>query len=127
MNLAPAPTSALEARDAVQRALGEVGGRDSAVTLVTSELVTNAILHAGTPVTMRVSLEPGGRSARVEVHDNVPPGGRALGASRAHPPGQATSGRGLAMVSWLASEWGVRREDSGKTVWAVVPLNQWGH
>lgn len=122
LNLAAVPMSATTAREAVRRALGEAGGRDCAISLVTSELVTNAIVHAGTAVTLRVSLEPGGRCGRIEVHDDVALGARGLGGRRPHRPGQATSGRGLSIVSSLASEWGVRRDCLGKTVWAVVPL-----
>jgi anti-sigma regulatory factor (Ser/Thr protein kinase) len=118
--------------------LGVAGDRSSAVTLVVSELVTNAIVHAATTMRFQVSLEPGGGSARIEVHDGVVPGARAervgspgaggllgaAGAGRAW--GDPTGGRGLAMVGRLSREWGVRPDAEGKTVWAIVVLAEPG-
>ncbi len=80
------------------------------VVLLTSELVTNAILHAGSPV--EVTLYREADSVRVEVHD----------ASTAHPvvhhyENEAMTGRGLALISALATKWGVTDRDDGKSVW----------
>lgn len=78
-----------------------------------SELVTNAVVHAGTNITLRVVPDDVG--ARVEVADGstVMPGLR-LATSRSH------SGRGLLLVDHFSREWGVERTTSGKTVWFVV-------
>ncbi|MFD5733169.1 ATP-binding protein [Streptomyces sioyaensis] len=78
-------------------------------TLLTSELVTNALVHAegGAVVTARV-----GDRLRVEVRDFVPgrPEPRA-------PTTDGTSGRGLMLVRSLADAWGIRPESLGKSVW----------
>ncbi|MGY5133102.1 ATP-binding protein [Streptomyces nigrescens] len=78
-------------------------------TLLTSELVTNALVHAGggAIVTARVSDR-----LRVEVRDFVPgrPEPRA-------PTTDGTSGRGLMLVRSLADAWGIRTESLGKSVW----------
>ncbi|GES28696.1 hypothetical protein San01_11830 [Streptomyces angustmyceticus] len=78
-------------------------------TLLTSELVTNALVHAegGAVVTARV-----GDRLRVEVRDFVPgrPEPRA-------PTTDGTSGRGLMLVRSLADAWGIRTESLGKSVW----------
>jgi DNA-binding NarL/FixJ family response regulator len=84
------------------------------VTLLVSELVTNAVLHAGSDVEVSVRLTP--TAARIEVTD-------ASGESIA--PRDATieedSGRGLALVGSLAQRWGVRpAPGGGKTVWFEV-------
>ncbi len=82
------------------------------VTLVTSELATNAILHAASSfdVTLRnvdgqVLLEIRDRSRRGPV-----PGDQTM---------LGTHGRGIAIVTALARDWGVALDPSGgKTVWA---------
>jgi anti-sigma regulatory factor (Ser/Thr protein kinase) len=81
--------------------------------LITSELVTNAVIHARTPITVRIV--PNDEGARVEVVDGseLMPGPRtATVASR--------GGRGLTLVDHLARAWGVNRTTAGKTVWFVV-------
>ncbi|MFE1172587.1 ATP-binding protein [Streptomyces sp. NPDC058773] len=86
-----------------------VGELVDVATLLTSELVTNALVHAegGAVVTARVSDR-----LRVEVRDFVPgrPEPRA-------PTTDGTSGRGLMLVRALADAWGIRTESIGKSVW----------
>jgi hypothetical protein len=83
------------------------------VQIVLSELVTNAIRHAGTDVT--VTLEVGDGHLRVEVGDGDirPPAMPAADLD-------AASGRGLFIVSALARAWRYERTErdgiSGKTV-----------
>lgn len=81
--------------------------------LLVSELVTNAVLHAGTVVRLRV-LGDGAR-VRIEVSDgiNAPPSRRRYSA-------EAATGRGLGLVEALAAEWGTRSDVAGKTVWCTV-------
>lgn len=78
--------------------------------LCASELATNAVLHAGSPVLLVVALLP--ESVRVEVEDEAPgpltPG--PLG-------GDAESGRGLAIVDAMTECWGVDQHPAGKSVW----------
>ena len=104
------------ARRFVTQALSALGDEDLAdtITLLVSELVTNAVVHAGSDVEVLVRLTS--TAARVEVTD----------ASAESPaPRDATSeedsGRGLALVGTLARRWGVRPvEGGGKTVWFEV-------
>nr|WP_078843425.1 ATP-binding protein [Streptomyces albus] len=92
------------------------------LTLVTGELVANAVRHGRVPGRdFRVRLTETARALlRVEVSDTraerVPP------RSPAEPPGDAESGRGLLLVSRLADGWGVTERSGapGKTVWAEL-------
>jgi hypothetical protein len=89
-------------------------GRDDLTTsgaLLVTELVTNAILHARTMI--QVILERREDAVRVEVRD----GSRVRPALRNHGL-DATTGRGLALVSQLAESWGVDVSGAGKVVWA---------
>jgi DNA-binding NarL/FixJ family response regulator len=90
------------------------GDLTDTVTLLVSELVTNAVLHAGSEVDVAVRLTA--TAARVEVTD-------ASGAAIAprDAANDEDSGRGLALVGNLARRWGVRpAPGGGKTVWFEV-------
>ncbi len=82
---------------------------DSALVAV-SELVTNALVHAGTEIEVQVSIDP--RGVLVEVHDGNPQAPVLRQNSR-----QSGTGRGLHMVQGLVDEWGVVRHGDGKAVW----------
>jgi serine/threonine-protein kinase RsbW len=116
LDLAPRPASASEARQFVARALAGLSPDTREIgVLLTSELVTNALLYAQGRIT--VLVRPGDRAIRVIVqdgsHQEVAP--RRVGAN-------ATSGRGLALVEQLSSSWGVDLvDDDGKEVWFEVP------
>src|SRR3954467_7257800 len=69
-------------------------------TVLASELVTNAVLHARTPMRLIVSYDDGG--PRVPVADENPRLPIVAGT-----PDHATSGRGLLLVDQLSSTWGV--------------------
>ncbi|HYA44187.1 MAG TPA: hypothetical protein VED59_01165, partial [Acidimicrobiales bacterium] len=60
----------------------------------------------------------------VAVHDGVAPGESGLTGGHRPRIRHATSGRGLAMVSRLSQDWGVRAEEQGKAVWAIVSVNE---
>ena len=81
--------------------------------VISSELATNAVLHARTTFTLKVEVE--GSSVRIEVYDENP----RLPVMTSCPP-DATSGRGLALVTALATAWGMENRDHGKVVWAKV-------
>ena len=92
----------------------DAGDLTDTVTLLVSELVTNAVVHAGSEVVVMVQLTP--TAARVEMTDAsadaVAP--RDAGADE-------DSGRGLALVGSLARRWGIRpAPGGGKTVWFEV-------
>jgi anti-sigma regulatory factor (Ser/Thr protein kinase) len=80
------------------------------VELLGTELVTNALLHAGTPATITVRYE--GDRVRVEVRDpsSTPPRPRT-------PRPDRVGGRGLWLVERLAHRWGTRPDGDGKVVW----------
>ncbi len=80
-------------------------------TLVTSELVTNALVHARSAVGLRVSDV--GHTLRVEVED-----GDSRNPIMAAVDRDAMGGRGLAVVTSEATTWGVERTLHGKVVWA---------
>jgi anti-sigma regulatory factor (Ser/Thr protein kinase) len=93
--------------------------------LVVSEFAGNAALHSGGDF-MYVSMvaRPDG-AVRVAVEDDGPVGPEAVMPHAPPDPtevdnwmGQATTGRGLAIVSVLAAEWGVEGTPRGKRVWA---------
>ncbi|MFJ6636908.1 SpoIIE family protein phosphatase [Streptomyces sp. NPDC091376] len=85
--------------------------------LMVSELVTNAVIHAGTAVDLCCRLEGseigGDQTLVVEVSDRHP--------ARPPLPGEhdpsGVSGRGLQLVRSLAQSWGVSYEGGTKTVW----------
>lgn len=105
------------ARRFVTQALGAVADDDDmtdTVTLLVSELVTNAVLHAGSDVEVSVRLTA--TAARVEVTDASPQAVAPRDAAS-----DEDSGRGLALVGSLARRWGVRPvPGGGKTVWFEV-------
>lgn len=113
LELAPFPASVGEARRFTVQTLRGWGRDDLTSTgaLLVTELVTNAILHARTVV--QVYLERRGNSVRLEVRDGSP----VKPALRSHGL-DATTGRGLALVSHLAESWGVEMGSAGKVVWA---------
>jgi serine phosphatase RsbU (regulator of sigma subunit)/anti-sigma regulatory factor (Ser/Thr protein kinase) len=80
--------------------------------LLTSELVTNAIVHAGTEV--EVVCEALGGQVKIEVHDRHQ-------ARRIPVPGDQVSGRGLLFPETLAVSWGVTYGQGDKHVWFTVP------
>jgi len=110
------PASARLAREHVRGVLGRAGTSglviDKAV-LLTSEIVTNAVLHGRGPIVVRV--ESAADFVRVEVDDTEPrlPTIRAYGA-------EAATGRGLPVVEMTATAWGTIGTERGKTVWVEV-------
>lgn len=79
--------------------------------LLTSELVTNAVLHAGTEV--QVVLEAHGETVHVEVIDLT----KRAPVPRYAPYDDLQTGRGLTLLESIASAWGVSPLDRGKSVW----------
>ncbi|MFF5963201.1 SpoIIE family protein phosphatase [Streptomyces collinus] len=91
--------------------------------LVVSELVTNAVVHAGTDVEMECRLEgdaPGTAALVVEVSDHHP--SRAPRGSEPETPHDTPEhGRGLRLVGALSEAWGITYRTGRKTVWARLP------
>ncbi|MET8830312.1 SpoIIE family protein phosphatase [Streptomyces sp. NPDC004610] len=117
------------ARGLVRAALTEWGARElrgggprqvDDTLAVVSELVTNAVIHAGTDIELACRLDIVSGDLHVEVSDHHP--------SRAPREGPADDtpeyGRGLRMVAALSEEWGVTYRRGGKTVWSRLPAEE---
>jgi anti-sigma regulatory factor (Ser/Thr protein kinase) len=116
------PASVAIARKALSADLRAAGVLDHAVSdaaLVISELLSNAILHAYPLPGERFQVAGAVNGASVEVA--VSDGGSATMPHAGHPSLSAVGGRGLAIVEHLCHQWGVRAEEIGLTVWAVLP------
>ena len=102
------------ARAAVRTALARWGRSELSddVELAVSELVTNAVLHAGSgPV---LTLRAYADGVRVEVADAA----QRLPTAREYGEDSGT-GRGLHLVDGLARSWGAEPTPAGKVVWAI--------
>jgi anti-sigma regulatory factor (Ser/Thr protein kinase) len=89
--------------------------------LLTSELVTNAVLHARGDVTVTVAVAEG--VAEIGVSD------RSSDLPEQRPrTWQAEGGRGLRLVDLVASEWGVASVEGGKQIWFRLDIDaSWPH
>jgi len=110
--LIPSTKAPRRARHAISELLDRSGRPDLCpdAALLVTELVTNAVTHAGGPI--GVSAGWVDDALRVEVHDFEP----APPVLR-HPSMLEESGRGLCLVADLADRWGVTPESDGKTIW----------
>jgi len=107
-------SSPAAARHAVQTALHERGAdavSDEAALLV-SEVVTNALRHAGSGVAVHIDL--GDDAVRVTVTDHGPGWPQRRDAT--------IGGWGLNLVETIATRWGAYPSDDGKSVWFELPL-----
>lgn len=147
-SLPPEPRSASAARVFVRDCLQQwdlIDLLDDA-SLAVTELVTNAVLHAGTPLLVSLSCEngqvelavfdgnptlPQPRPARANLAQDldallvaerrVGPAGERDPRLDIGPAGAVTGGRGLLLVAALAAEWGVSPLSDGKAVWVRTP------
>jgi anti-sigma regulatory factor (Ser/Thr protein kinase) len=89
------------------------------IVLVASELVGNAVIHtsarAGDELDIWWDIEPDSVVVRVVDYSTDLPRRRSTNETD-------TRGRGLSIVAALALDWGVRRTERGKQVWARVPI-----
>ena len=92
--------------------------------LVTSELLSNAILHARPLPDARIRISWILSATAVEII--VSDGGSATRPRASRPSLSSIGGRGLGIVEHLCSSWGVRADERGTTVWAVVPASRGG-
>ncbi|MGI8900863.1 MAG: PAS domain S-box protein [Nocardioides sp.] len=109
--LDPLPASVREARGLTRDLLQDADREDlvdNALLLVT-EVVTNALLHAGTSIDLSAVLGEDG--LRVVVADGSP----HLPVRRRYGPSAGT-GRGLMILDQLVDDWGVEQRDFGKAV-----------
>ncbi|WP_224278165.1 ATP-binding protein [Streptomyces sp. LS1784] len=90
----------------------------TAVIVVTSELVTNAVCHTdGAELAVGVLVNPMRDRALIAVYDGSPvlPQTRESGHD-------AEDGRGMFLIQELATRYGTERTTRGKRVWAEVAL-----
>ena len=83
------------------------------LVLIGSELVTNAVLHARTELTLTLELRDG--RVRISVEDRS-----RSAATMRHYQADALTGRGLGVVAALSDSWGISAAGDGKVVWAEV-------
>jgi anti-sigma regulatory factor (Ser/Thr protein kinase) len=115
------PASAADARERLAQDLRDMPRAfvDDA-RLIISELVSNALRHAR-PLpdgSVRVTWLYEAGCLEVAVTD----GGSPTLPHIARASEDSLGGRGLAIVSAIADDWGVRREDSTNSVWATLSL-----
>jgi PAS domain S-box-containing protein len=105
-------SASLLGRRFVVAALSALGLDEHAetATLLASELVTNALLHAVGPY--RIGVESAEGVLRIGLTDATTDGPQLVSTSE-----DATSGRGIRLVDSLANRWGVHLNEGGKTVW----------
>lgn len=113
--LAPELSSGRQARRFVDEAMQrwDCGSLADTVTLLVSELVANAVMHAHSPAEVSVLLHPG--CVRIEVADQSP----VIPKRQVVDP-DMPSGRGLALVEKLSRSWGIDPTPTGKCIWFEV-------
>ncbi|MFS8478902.1 MAG: SpoIIE family protein phosphatase [Micromonosporaceae bacterium] len=88
--------------------------------LLTTELSTNSVLHAGTDLELEIATDPGGVTVVVRDH--------ALGTVQMRTPAEGEDanaeegGRGLLLVDRFATRWGTTQHADGKGVWFRLDL-----
>ena len=110
------PEHVREARAFVAKALGELHPCLDTAVLLTSELVTNAVMHScsrcvGGSISVLIVESPGG--TRIEVADE----GSDLSSPVVRGDVYASDGHGLFLVQTLSDQWGYLRDGAGTTVW----------
>jgi hypothetical protein len=114
--LRPEPSSPTLAADAVVVACAAWGLPDllDPSRQIVTELVSNAVTHAGTDMALTMSMR--GSGLHLAVHD----GDHRLPRLPAAGHGVPRTVRGLRMVESRASAWGATPTRDGKVVWAMV-------
>jgi anti-sigma regulatory factor (Ser/Thr protein kinase) len=112
-SFSPSPSEVSAARHFAQSQANALGCDSDDLSLLVSELATNACIHAGSDFT--VSLHRQGSDVLIEVGDQNP------APAVVQPLSTGVSGRGLQIVASIAAEWGVSARHPGKAVWAVLP------
>ena len=122
LSLRPVADSPSRAREFVTETCGGWGiGRIAKLaSLIASELVTNAVVHARTP--LAVSLRLTGPRLHVAVRDGDPRPMQRPAAEEGDGP--VDHGRGLLILDAMADEWGCHPTAEGKVVWAAIGLGR---
>ena len=104
------------ARSFVAKAFGQADPATDVAVLLSSEIVTNAVLHSNSRRpggTVTISAVELGGGVRIEVTDEGSE--RSLPEVKRH--GCVSGGHGLLLVQTLADRWGYLRDEFGTTVW----------
>ncbi len=110
--------SAARVRAGLREMLGEARGQQAEVAaLLLTELVSNAVRHAGGEIVVRASLR--GPVLMAEVSDGSERAPRVTGERRS----DTESGRGMLLIDQLADRWGVEPLPTGKRVWFELSLD----
>jgi anti-sigma regulatory factor (Ser/Thr protein kinase) len=86
--------------------------RDNA-ELLASELVTNAVLHAHSEMTLGVVSRDSSVLIAVSDHSPLVPAERRASLVAEH-------GRGITLVAAIAQTWGVTAQPGGKIIWCLI-------
>jgi anti-sigma regulatory factor (Ser/Thr protein kinase) len=120
--IAGGPAAAITAREMLCRLVGNTSPESTThdALLLTTELVTNAVRHAGVGEDKALELcaEVTSKAIRVSVTDpgsDTTPRVQELNVEK---PG----GMGLFLVEQLSSSWGVERTDGANEVWFELRL-----
>jgi serine phosphatase RsbU (regulator of sigma subunit)/anti-sigma regulatory factor (Ser/Thr protein kinase) len=102
------------AREVVRSVLAEVHLPEllDEALLLTTELSTNGVLHAGTEIDLEVVAGPDGLTVTVTDFDGQP-----LAITRHNGSELSERGRGLLLVDHFAASWGTTHHAKGKGVW----------
>ncbi len=119
-SFAPRPTSVASARRFVRSTLADWGADSvvDAAVLLASELVTNAVVHAGTTTDVLCTRLPD--AVRVDVVDRHST--RWLPAAPERVDADREGGRGVYLTATLATSWGVEHSAECKRVWFRLEL-----
>jgi len=119
LNLPYDATSPQLARRFVERYAAErsLDGAPAVLSVIASELVTNAIVHGAAPVELALRYEDG--AVTIEVSDGD---SRTDAVQQRDPDRAELGGRGLGVVAFLADRWGTRSLPAGKAVWVTVQM-----
>ncbi|HET7309997.1 MAG TPA: SpoIIE family protein phosphatase [Mycobacteriales bacterium] len=114
LSLAPDPAAPQQARRFIATTLDapELAEAREIAELLVSELVTNAVVHAASPVEVAVERDDTGIVVRVRDADTGPLVMRAGGGSELDE-----GGRGFLLVDRLAEAWGTEHQGGRKSVW----------
>lgn len=153
VDLDPLPQAAASARQFLDEVCRrwELDGLRDGLLLAVSELVTNSVVHARTPIAVTVSVATGVVEVDVHDHDSHPPTPRTLRANlladldslgnvdpsfdrsdSRHPStrvggsGSVLGGRGLHLLAAISDSWGVSMHQTGrqagKQVWFTLAV-----
>ena len=92
----------------------QLDGLVETASLVVSEVVTNAVIHARSDAELLLERTP--TALRISVIDH------GEGLAPREKTGGGDGGRGLVIVEALSSRWGTEPTDGGNCVWAELAI-----